>query len=82
MSPFRPITEIEKDFTDVRAYRLPALMVREKLEQLWDEANIAAGELVLTVQAAPYVSLLKRMQDTFAKCDYADRLARREDYRR
>jgi hypothetical protein len=40
------------------------------------EANRAAGELVPTVQATPYLLLLQRMQNTFEKFDYADRLAR------
>ena len=80
MSSFRPITEIEKDFTDAQASLSPAMVVREKLELLWDEANIAAGELLLTAHAAPYLSLLKRMQETFEKRDYVDRFARRDDH--
>ena len=82
MSSFRPITEIERDFASVLVSRLPAIVLREKLEYLWDEANIAAGELVLTAQAAPWLSLLRRMQDTFDKRDYAEGFARREDYPR
>jgi len=80
MPPFRPIAEIEKDFTDVLASRLPAVVLREKLELLWDEANIAAGEFVLTAHAAPYLSLLNRMQETFERRDFADRFARRDDH--
>jgi hypothetical protein len=38
-------------------------MSGEQLQQLWDEANVAAGELVCTAEAAPCLSLLKRMQD-------------------
>ncbi len=78
MPSFRPVTEIERDFATVLVSHLPAIVIRERLEPLWDEANIAAGELVLTTQAASYLSLLKRMQATFEKRDYADRFARRE----
>jgi hypothetical protein len=80
MPSYRPITEIEKDFTDAQASRLPAILIREKLERLWDEANIAASGLLSTALAEPYLGLLKNMEETFQKRDNADRFARRDNF--
>lgn len=63
--PSRPIQEIESDFDDLMASRLPGTVARDKFERLWDETNSAAAELVSTSGVTPYLSLLKRMHQAF-----------------
>ncbi|WP_246279148.1 hypothetical protein [Paraburkholderia ultramafica] len=57
--------EIEKDFADLVASRLPVWIAREKFELLWDETNLVAARLVFTTEGESYISLLKRMHETF-----------------
>jgi hypothetical protein len=63
--PARAAEAIEKDFADLMASRLPVTVAREKFERLWDEANTLAAQLVSTERGRPYLSLLRRMHETF-----------------
>jgi hypothetical protein len=63
--PIRSVTEIERDFADLMAARLPATVAREKFERLWDETNSIAAERVPSALGEAYVLLLKHMHETF-----------------
>ena len=63
--PARTPEAIDKDFTDLMASRLSVTVAREKFERLWDEANAVAAQLISTEQGGPYLTLLKRMHETF-----------------
>ncbi len=63
--PARSAQAIDRDFEDLIASRLPGTIARDKFERLWDETNAVAAEMVLTAQGQPYISLLKRMHQTF-----------------
>ncbi|EIF35173.1 hypothetical protein BCh11DRAFT_02986 [Burkholderia sp. Ch1-1] len=56
---------IDRDFAELIASGLPGTVARDKFERLWDEANAIAAEIVLTPQGQKYLSLLKRMHQTF-----------------
>ncbi|WP_429304096.1 hypothetical protein [Paraburkholderia sp. GAS199] len=47
------------------AARLPHDAARDKFERLWDETNALAAKTVHTFDGQPYLSLLKRMHQTF-----------------
>jgi hypothetical protein len=63
--PARTPEAIERDFVDLMASRLPVTLAREKFERLWDETNGVAARLVSTERGRPYLSLLRRMHETF-----------------
>jgi hypothetical protein len=63
--PARTPEAIDKDFTDLMASRLPVTVAREKFERLWDETNSLAAQLVGTERGRPYLTLLRRMHETF-----------------
>jgi hypothetical protein len=63
--PARTPEAIEKDFADLIASKLPVTLAREKFERLWDETNSVAARLVASEQGRPYLSLLRRMHETF-----------------
>lgn len=63
--PIRSIDEIERDFVDLMAARMPATIAREKFERLWDETNTIAAQRVMSAQGDAYITLLKRMHETF-----------------
>ncbi|WP_454826978.1 hypothetical protein [Paraburkholderia xenovorans] len=56
---------IDQDFAELIASGLPGSVARDKFERLWDEANAIAAEIVLTPRGQQYLSLLKRMHQTF-----------------
>lgn len=56
---------IDKDFDDLMASKVPTDAMRDKFEKLWDEANAIAAQTVHTVEGQRYLSLLKRMHQTF-----------------
>lgn len=66
-SRVRSPDEIEQDFAELLTSRLPVAVASEKFERLWDETNTAAAKLVATGQGLPYISLLKRMHETFER---------------
>jgi hypothetical protein len=63
--PARPPEAIDKDFAELMASQLPGPPARDKFERLWDEANSIAAQTILTPQGQQYLSLLKRMHQTF-----------------
>lgn len=62
---YRPISDLEYDFAELLASRLPLVVAREKFDHLWDEVNEAAAVAVSSPQAGSYLGLLKRMQHTY-----------------
>lgn len=56
---------IDKDFAELMASTMPKDAVRDKFERLWDEANAIAARTVHTLEGQRYISLLKRMHQTF-----------------
>jgi hypothetical protein len=56
---------IDKDFADLMAAQMPRAVARDKFETLWDEANAIAAQTVHTAEGQRYISLLKRMHQTF-----------------
>lgn len=56
---------IDQDFADLMASKIPSEAARDKFERLWDEANAIAAQTVYTVEGQRYISLLKRMHQTF-----------------
>jgi hypothetical protein len=56
---------IDKDFAELIASKMPMDAARDKFERLWDEANAIAAQTVHTVEGQRYISLLKRMHQTF-----------------
>jgi hypothetical protein len=56
---------IDKDFADLIASKIPSDAARDKFERLWDEANAIAARTVHTEEGQRYISLLKRMHQTF-----------------
>jgi hypothetical protein len=63
--PVRSVREIENDFAEVLASPLPAAIALDKLERLWNDANLGAGLLLPEEPGLPYLALLKRLQETF-----------------
>lgn len=63
--PARSPEAINRDFADLMAAQLPGVPARDKFERLWDEANSIAAQTILTPQGQEYLSLLKRMHQTF-----------------
>lgn len=63
--PERSVEAIDRDFADLIASRLPTVEVRDKFERLWDEASSIAAQTVETPEGQRYISLLKRMHQTF-----------------
>jgi len=58
----RSLEDIERDFAELLASRLPSAIVHDQVERLWDEANEIAVRAIETPQVAPCLDLLKRMQ--------------------
>lgn len=56
---------IDQDFADLMASKMPGDAARDKFERLWDEANAIAAQTVSTAEGQRYISLLKRMHQTF-----------------
>ncbi|SDR24484.1 hypothetical protein SAMN05443245_3876 [Paraburkholderia fungorum] len=63
--PARTPEAIDQDFADLMASKMPTDAARDKFERLWDEANAIAAQTVHTVEGQRYISLLKRMHQTF-----------------
>ena len=63
--PIRTVEEIEKDFSDLMSSHIPATVIRDGFEQLWDEANSIAAAMMLSEASRPYIALLTRMQRVF-----------------
>jgi hypothetical protein len=60
----RSLEEIERDFAELLASRLPNAIVHDQGERLWDETNEIAVRAIETPHVAPCLDLLKRMQAT------------------
>jgi hypothetical protein len=63
--PARSPEAIDRDFADLMASKMPGALARVKFEMLWDEANAIAAQTVHTAEGQQYISLLKRMHQTF-----------------
>jgi hypothetical protein len=61
----RPVGDMENDFVDLVASRLPLAIASEKFERLWDEVNSAATSLMSCPEVNRYVALLIRMQGVY-----------------
>ncbi|RKT26404.1 hypothetical protein B0G69_2149 [Paraburkholderia sp. RAU2J] len=63
--PGRSPEAIDQDFADLMASKMPSAVARDKFERLWDEVNAIAVKTVHTAEGQRYISLLKRMHQTF-----------------
>ena len=63
----RAAEEIERDFLDLMMSGIPPDIAHDKFERLWDETNALAASWMMSVQARPYIALLKRMHTAFAE---------------
>jgi hypothetical protein len=61
----RSAEAIDNDFAELMASKMPSDAARDKFERLWDEANAIAAQTVHTIEGQSYISLLKRMHQTF-----------------
>ncbi len=61
----RPVGDMEKDFLELLASRLPLAIASEKFERLWDEVNSAAASVISYPEVNGYIALLKRMQGAY-----------------
>jgi hypothetical protein len=61
----RSAEAIDKDFADLMASEMPGAVARDKFESLWDEINAIAAQTIDTAAGQQYLSLLKRMHQTF-----------------
>lgn len=61
----RPAGDLEFDFAELLAARLPLSIANEKFERLWDEVNSVAAGVVLQPEVNDYIALLKRMHSAY-----------------
>lgn len=61
----RPVGDMEKDFVELLASRLPLAIASEKFERLWDEVNMAAASVISYPEVDGYIALLIRMQGVY-----------------
>ena len=61
----RSVEDIEDDFVQLVASRLPLLIASEMFERLWDEVNSAAASVISCPEVNAYIALLIRMQGVY-----------------
>ena len=61
----RSVGDMENDFVELVASRLPFAIATEKFERLWDEVNLAAGSVISSPEVNGYIALLIRMQGVY-----------------
>lgn len=61
----RTAGDMENDFLELVASRLPLAIASEKFERLWDEVNSAAASVISSPEVNRYIALLIRMQGVY-----------------
>ena len=65
IEPRRSVADMENDFVELVASRLPFAIASEKFERLWDEVNLAAASVISSPEVNGYIALLIRMQGVY-----------------